>query len=155
MFFPRNRHPPLKNSHRKRTIANHVDEHHFIKNLMESINILNIILWPKITTRGPVCYMMRGESTWFKMFRSRDGIEPGDEGNDLLPSDRSAAVPTEVHWSTFGSFSVYIPWKAEFISIWSSHFSKEMPFFSFSMRPLKTVLLSKHLLSSCSGQVLC
>lgn len=51
---------------------------------------------------------MRGESTWFKMFRSRDGIEPVDEGNDLLPSDRSETVPTEVHWSTFGSLTVYI-----------------------------------------------
>lgn len=52
--------------------------------------------------------MMRGESTWFKMFKSRDGIEPGDEGNDLLPSDQLETVPTEVHWSTCGSLSVYI-----------------------------------------------
>lgn len=51
---------------------------------------------------------MRGESTWFKMFKSRDGTEPGDKGNDLLPSDQLETVPTEVHWSTCGSLSVYI-----------------------------------------------
>lgn len=52
--------------------------------------------------------MMRGESTWFKMFKSRDGIEPGGEGNGLLPRDPLETVPTEVHWSAFGSLSIYI-----------------------------------------------
>lgn len=47
------------------------------------------------------------------------------EGNDLQPSDWSETVLTEVHWYALGRLSVYIPHKAEFISIWGSHFRKK------------------------------
>lgn len=48
--------------------------------------------------------MIRGESTWFKMSKGRDGIEPGDEGNDLLASDPLETAPAEVHWSNLGIY---------------------------------------------------
>lgn len=67
------------------------------------------------------------------MFKNRNGVEPVGEGNDLLPSDQSEIVPTEEHWSAFVSLSVYILCKAEFASMWGSHFDKEMPFFCFPL----------------------
>lgn len=100
---------------------------------------------------------MRGESTWFKMFKSRHGIESRDESQDLLPSDQLDTVPTEVGAlvSIWKFMWINSPLKVEFISIWGSHFSKKLPLFSFPIRSLRPVLLSKPLLSTCSRHFLC
>lgn len=72
--------------------------------------------------------MMREERTWLKMFKNRDGFEPMAEENDLLPSAQSETGPTEVHWSAFGSLSVYNPHKTEFVSFGGSRFNKKNAF---------------------------
>lgn len=75
-------------------------------------------MWWEDRELGPRCSKIEmGLSLWKKAM------------NDLLPSDQSEIVPAEMHWSAFVSLSVYILCKAEFASMWGSHFGKEMPFF--------------------------